>query len=417
MRLASVFLKIIKKYAKVSFFLLFCVAVSIPVLAQSKAELQRQRRQKEKEIRITRRLLKETTQKQRRTLKYLNVLEKQIRAREELIGNLQNQLHLINMGIAQTSDIADALEKDLEALKKEYARLLYYMYKNRNQYNVLTFIFSARSYNEAYKRLKFTRYYTDFRKKQFELILKTQVSLTEKITALKEQQAEKKIVLEQLSVQKKELETDKNDKSKLAEELKGQQNELKKKLRAQQLVARKLDNAIRNIIKREMAKNSKAGTSKGSKAIPDASLTPEVLKLSSQFAANKAKLPWPVERGSISEYFGTQNHPTLEGIIINNSGIKIRTPKGSKARAIFGGEVSYVIEIPGANHSVIIKHGQYFTVYSNLKSISVKRGEKVKTKQEIGVVGESKTNGETEIELQVWKSGEKLNPVQWIYRK
>lgn len=421
MRLASVFRKTIKKYAKATLFLFFCLVVSAPLFAQSKAELERQRKEKEREIRLTRRLLNETNRKQRRTLKYLNVLERQIRTREELIGNLQNQLHLINLGIAETSDIADALDKDLEALKKEYARLLYYMYKNRNQYNLLTFVFSARSYNEAYKRLKFTRYYTDFRKKQFELIQKTQASLAEKITTLKEQQAEKQIVLAQLSEQKKELETDKDEKSKLSEELKGQQDELKKQLREQQRVARKLDNAIRDIIKREMKKSSKPGApkvkGKSSTTTADEALTPDVVKLSSEFAANKSKLPWPVERGFISEYFGTQNHPTLDNIIVNNSGVKIRTPKNSKARAIFGGEVSYVIEIPGANHSVIIKHGKYFTVYSNLKSISVKRGDKVKTRQEIGVVGESKINGETEIELQVWKSGEKLNPAQWIIRK
>jgi murein hydrolase activator len=419
MKSASAFLKITRKYVRFYLILIFCFAVT-PLKAQSRKELEIQRRQKEKEIRLTRRLLNETSQKQRRTLKYLNVLEKQIRTREELIANLQNQLHLINLNIMQTSDLADALGKDLESLKKEYARLLYYMYKNRNRYNLLTFVFSANSYNEAYKRLKFTRYYTGFRKKQFEIIQKTQSSLSEKITILKEQQAEKQIVLEQLGVQKRELENDKADKSQLAESLKGQKDELKKQLREQQRVAQKLDNAIRNVIKREMLKNTKAGTtSKSNKKteLPDADLTPEILKLSSEFAANRSKLPWPVERGYISEYFGTQNHPSIENVIVNNSGIKIRTPKNSGVRTIFSGEVSYVIEIPGANHSVIVKHGKYFTVYSNLKSISVKRGDKIRIKQQIGTVGESLQTGETELELQVWKGGEKLNPAQWIYRK
>ncbi|RYD70266.1 MAG: peptidase M23, partial [Sphingobacteriales bacterium] len=149
----------------------------------------------------------------------------------------------------------------------------------------------------------------------------------------------------------------------------------------------------------------------------DVGLTPEAQKLSSEFAGNRSKLPWPVERGFITERFGRHEHPTIPDVVVNNSGIKIRTEKGGKARCIFGGEVTNIIRIPGANKAVIVKHGNYFTVYSNLSEVFVHAGDKISVKENIGSIAENIMNGETEMELQIWKNEEKLNPESWIYPK
>ena len=388
---------------------------------QSRKELERQRKQKEKEIKLTQKLLKETQTKHKQTLAYLKTLNKQIRTREELIGTLQNEVHVLNRSIQQDNSIVNSLRFDLKAMREEYGRILYFTYKNRSSLDMLSFLLSASSFNEAVKRLRFIRYYSEYRQKQVEIIERTEKSLQAKIDDLKVQYAQKDEALQTMNVEKRSLDQDKQEKNQLAKKLKGDESKLRKQLKDKQKVAAKLDKAIRDIIAKEIAaENKKAGSkvdSKGEvKKTGEIKMTPEMEKLSNEFASNRSKLPWPVEKGFISEKFGSHEHPTLDHVTVNNNGIKIRTNSGSGARCIFAGEVRNIIRIPGANISVIVKHGAYYSVYSNLASVSVKPGDKVTTKQMLGTVAENTMNGETELELQIWKGSTKLDPEGWLYK-
>lgn len=413
----------IRKHSKLLGLLLCLLLCAGNVFAQSRAELEKRRKQKEQEIKLTRKLLADTKAKKKETLAYLQLLNKQIENRQSIIGTLQKEVKVISESIADGNDVVFSLENDLVNLRKEYGKLVYFMYKNRRTYSMLMFVFSSNSFNEAYKRIKFLQFYSQYRKKQVELIVKTEASLTAKVTDLKQKQADKQQVLQELGVQKQSLEEDKKEKDQLAQKLKGDEKKLRKQLKESQRAAEKLDRAIRNIIAKEIAANNKkaakeSGSSTGKDKTTvrknDIGLTPEAAKLSSEFAGNRAKLPWPVERGFITEKFGRHEHPTIPDVIVNNSGIKIRTEKGASARAVFAGEVTNVIRIPGANKAVIVKHGNYFTVYSNLAEVYVHAGDKISVKQKIGSIAENIMNGETEMELQIWKNEEKMNPEAWI---
>lgn len=428
MKRLSIFHLHIPASIRIFLALLLLTATALPANGQSRAELERQRKQKERDIAQTKKRLAETSEKQKKTLAYLNDLTSLIQQRQELIGTLQNQLHIITVRIDQESDIVGSLERDLDTLKKEYARLLYFMYKNNGSNNMLSFIFASGSFNEAIKRIKFIQFYTEYRKKQMALIVVTERSIIQRVTDLQEEQKAKEEVLAQLNEQKKSLENDKQEQARLMQNLKGQEKDLRKQLKEQQRIANRLDKAIRDIIARELAAanrkiKTKAPKIPGSVNTPRSStstgtmLTPENAKLSAEFSSNRLKLPWPVERGAISEHFGLHEHPSIHNVTVNNSGIKIKTPEGAKARCVFDGVVASVVKIPGANRAVIIRHGGYFTVYSNLEEVNVHAGEKVHTKQEIGTVGVNSINGEREMELQVWQGGQKLNPENWIARR
>lgn len=418
MKRPLIFLHLTKKCSRYFFLLLLCLLLSLSSYAQSRSQLEKQRKKKEQEIALTKKLLAETNVKQRKTLDYLNVLNKQIKSRQELIGTLQNELHLIEIEIAREDDIVNALHNDLEALKSEYAKLMYFTYKNRNSNTLLSFIFSSNSFNEAIKRFKFIQFYTSYRNNQIILIKRVSESLKSKIQNLQSAQIEKTLVLESLNNQKIKLEGDQNEMQKVAQDLKGEQSQLLKELREQQRIASRLDKAIQDIIAREV-KNKTTTSSSGKNE--ELMLTPEAQKLGQEFAGNRTKLPWPVERGYISEKFGSHDHPTIPNVKINCNGVRIRTTKGAQARSIFSGTVAGVVKIAGT-YAVLINHGLYYTVYNNLSEVYVRKDEKVKAKDAIGLVAENLDNGQTEIELEIWqvnagKSTEKLNPEQWLFRK
>jgi len=398
--------------------------------AQSRGELEQQRKQKEQEISALKKRLSETGAKERKTLAYLSDLNELIRQRQSLINTLQNQLNAITLHIAEESDIVSALDSDVDNLKKDYAKLLYYMYKNRRSVNTVSFVFAAHSFNEALKRVEFVRFYTSYREEQVELIEKTEASLASGIADLKTEEASKKEVLASLDDEEKSLESNKQEQNQLMHRLQGDEKKIRRQLAEQQRVAKKLDKAIRNIIAKEIAESNRkarAGNKtthaekenrRTTKNQPELAPTPEMAELSARFAENRSRLPWPVDNGAIIEHFGVHEHPTLASVTVNCNGVVIKTPEGSKARCVFGGKVTAVITIPGANNAVIVNHGNYFTVYSNLDKVIVHTGEKLSVKQEIGTVGVDKITGEPQIELEIWKApDEKLDPEKWLMRR
>jgi len=437
MKFLSAYRSLILKSTSVALFSAFLLFYSDGGHAQvqSRKELEKQRKKKEQEIALTRKRLGENNRKEKKTLAYLNDLKELISERESLINTLQSQLTEITTHIGEEADIVTALEKDVDDLKTEYAKLLYYMYKNRKSTSMASFVFATNSFNEAVKRVKFIQYYTTYREKQVDLILKTEESLGSRITDLKQQEAAKKEVLASLDEEKASLEADKKEQSALMLQLKQDEKGLKKQLAEQQRVAKKLDNAIRNIIKKEIAEATKKARAqrKGKSHVKEKTVfhqtqkekqneeletTPEMTELSAKFAGNRSRLPWPVERGAITEHFGTHEHATLSHVNVNCNGVVIKAPSGAKAKCVFGGTVSAVISIPGANNAIIVNHGNYFTVYSNLDNVYVHKGDKITTHQEIGIVGVNRITGETEIELEIWKApDQKLDPEGWLQKR
>lgn len=400
-----------RRYSK--YFLLFVSSLlwAIGGVSQTKEELEQKRKEKEKEIAYTKNLISQTNEKQKETLNYLNLLSRKIKVREELIQTILQEIDYLSKKIQQEREIIGAMEDDLSRLREEYKQIVEFAYKTRSRYNKLGFIFSAKNFNQAFKRLKFLQYYSRYRKRQIELIKQTQASLQRKVKDLNLKRAEKRRLLDKQKHVMASLENDKQEKKQLVGKLRVKEKELKNELKRKKRIASQLDKAIRAIIKREMEAAKERKKEKG------LALTPEAKILSGEFEKNKSHLPWPVDRGFISGTFGRHEHPTLEGVVVNNNGINITTNKEAGAKAIFDGEVRSVVNLRGAGLAVLVRHGEYFTVYSNLVEVFVKPMEKVEARQKIGKVFSDPRTGETELHLEIWKSSKKLDPQEWLAKK
>lgn len=376
---------------------------------QNKVELEKKRKEKEQEIEYTKRLIEEVTNKQRESVSSLQILKRQIENRQSLVSTISSELAYLNEDILQNMDIIEALQRDLSNLKSEYARIVRFAYKNRNTYNKLGFIFSAPTFNQSYKRFKLLQNYTQYRKNQLMLIDETQKSMKNKINELNFQRLQKAYLLSRQEAEKISLENDQNKQGHLLGSLKNKERELRRQLREKERIAAELNRQIDEVIRREIAESKKSTKNK-----TELGLTPEAQMLSYEFEKNRGKLPWPVEKGVISEPFGVHEHPMFKGVLTNNNGVNIQTNKEAMARAVFDGEVTLVATIPGAYNFVVVKHGEYFTVYSNLEDIFVRKGDKIKTKQVLGKVHTNSQNGDTEIHFEIRKNTTILDPTTWL---
>jgi septal ring factor EnvC (AmiA/AmiB activator) len=314
--------------------------------------------------------------------------------------------------------------------------LILYADKNKNVYQRLMFVFAANDFNQAYQRIKIIQEFAEYRRTQAEEIISTKNQLNGKKTEL-QQQVDEKTQLKQSEVSNKtQLEKEKVNQAELLAQLSLKEKALKKALAQKQKTKQNLDRAIERLIAKEIEKARKKTTStttttttatktitpkSGSKTTApkraEISLTPEAEKLSNSFISNKGSLPWPVESGAISSSFGQHEHKDLKGVIINNNGVDILTRQNASARVLFNGVVSGIITLPGAGKAVIVRHGDFFTVYSNLETVNVATGQSLNTKQSIGMVASSQESpGKGEIHLEIWRNSEKLNPQSWIAR-
>lgn len=412
------------KYIITIFILFLGVGIAISQ-TQTKEDLQNKKRQLTKEIEQTNRILRETQKNKKATLTQLNALIKQIEVREKLINTISSEIRALEGQIGKTNSEIDQLRAELEQLKLEYAAMIKFAYRNQSSYNKLMFVFAANNFNQAYKRLKYLQQFSEYRQKQAKYIEQAQSKLEEKMLELEDDKKDKNVLLVDEQQEKVILGKEKNQKETIAKQLTVKESTLKKQLATKQAQAKKLDRMIEDIIRKEIeAARKKAeaeAKAKGTKmptgdktSSSNLALTPEAQKLSKDFTNNKGKLPWPVEKGVIVEYFGTHEHPQLKGVMISNNGVDIKTAKGASVRAVFSGRVSGVIQIVGGLYAVLINHGEFTTVYSNLSSVSVKMGQELNTKQNIGTVA---TDEElSSMELQVWKGVTKLNPVDWLAR-
>lgn len=426
-------------FNKYNFFILLFAFCYFSVQSQNDKKLLQENKKKiEQEIRFTNQLLKETKKDKQNSLNQLIVLKNQINKREELITNISQEINVINSEINYTQNSVDKLIKDLSDLKAEYAKMIIAANKNRGSNNILMFIFASENFNQAFQRVKYYKQYSSFRKAQAQLIINKQTELSKKRLELQTQKQIQNQLLANNQTEKIQLTQEQEAKNKTVQQLQKTEKELLKTLRRKEAEAKKLQKDIENIIAEEVRKAKAASKLRAeNKAKPNNNIskknnkedevkpkttseiltdTPEEMALSNSFASNRGKLPWPSEKGIISSTFGNHSHPELPGIVINNDGIDITTNKGASARAIFNGEVSAVISGPNGNDVVIIRHGNFLTVYSNLTSVYVKRGEKVNTKQRIGMISTNEDDDKTILQFQIWKGNSKLNPAEWIAR-
>lgn len=383
---------------------------------QSKEELQDKKRKLQDEIEYTNNLIEETKKSQSNSMDQLLKLNKKIDARQEIINTIYEEVKLLDRKIEKNKTAIANLEADLQELREEYAKMLYYTYKNRSSYNRLLFLFSSKNFNQAYKRLKYLQQYTSYRKRQAQLIVKTREEINKKIEALEVIRSEKKVLLASLETERQNYSNEKKEQEGILNSLKKKESDLLKDLNRKQRTAEKLQRAIEEIIREEIRKAREAAAKAGStsKGFP---MTPEAQQLSNNFSANKGKLPWPVAQGVITGRYGTHPHPVLKQIQVKNNGIDISTNAGSTARSIFEGIVSKVLIIPGEGKSVLIRHGEYLSVYSYMSEVYVKAGDKVVTKQELGMLVSENANTKTTIHFELWKGMSTLDPSFWLYIK
>jgi murein hydrolase activator len=405
---------------KRSIITFFLIVLSLAgVYAQKdRTKLEQDKKKVEEEIEYTNQLLDQTRQNKQNSLNEVVILNKKIGQRERLIGTINDQIQIVDGQMMSAQDSINLLEKDLQALKDEYAKMIYYSYKNKNLYDRLIFVFSADDFNQAYQRLKYFEFYNDYRKKQALLIQMKEKRLEIKMEDLASIKDQKNTLLTSEEQQRQKLTTEREEKNKSVQKLSKKEKDLQKTLKEKEAAAKKLQQAIQQIIAEEIKAANERANKTGAVATKtgEFALTPEEKVISDNFMSNRGKLPWPVEKGIISSTFGEHPHPVLKNVKVRNNGIDILTEPGNEARAIFNGVVTRVMNVPNNNNVVIIRHGEFLTVYSNLDQVYVKIGEKVATKQKIGTVFTNKADSKTELHFEVWQSKTLLDPEIWLAR-
>ncbi len=389
--------------------LLFLLMINIAAWSQSAESLEKKINSIQKDIRLAEKLLKETSKNKETTINQVSLLQTQIEQRESLIKTYQNQVNALNRDIQKNKNEITNLKKDLALFQKEYANLLLIAYRNKGKTNNFMFIFSSDDFNQAMRRMRYIRELNNSVKIKIEEIKSTQEKINEQ---LEKNENNKKEIEEVLTKEKEENASLKKDRDKLNKDiasLNKKEKQIQSDIKKKENETKKLKKQIEKIIAEEIkkAKEREELAKKNNTKSFD-------YNLSSNFAQNKGKLPYPVEQGIITGKYGLSQHPTQKKVTVNNNGVDISTTKGAKARSVFEGEVSYVM-LQGNNNVILIRHGLYFTLYSNLEKVFVKTGDKVATGQEIGRVHTNVSDGKTILHFEIWQENRTtVNPALWI---
>ena len=428
---SSLFPRTMKNVIKI---ILLC-SLAFPVCSQSKSEkLKKEQHKLEKKIANTKSLLRKVSSNKEESLNELQLIENQIKSREALLRVYDNQVKMADIYIQEKESELKALRLRIEKLKKQYKEMILYAYKNRNKNGQMMYVLSADSYYDSQKRNKYLKSVSSLHKKQLALIKQDQIKINQEIERIEIEKSRKKETLIQKRIEREEIETDRQKKLEIFTSIQNREDVLIADIRKNESKKREVKKRINTEIKREIEeiekKRREAERKKREAAINNGETTDnsavdfmdessEGKIVSKKFENNRGTLPWPVEKGSIVERYGRNQHPSLKGVYTNNNGIDISCPLNAPIRAIFNGEISSVFTISGSGKVVIVKHGNYRTVYSNLKETAVSKGDKVATKQRIGtVIGESSSLGRLHFEIHKVSgtSTKSLNPVLWIYR-
>jgi len=436
--------------------LLFSFVMLIAYTPQSfaqkgnKKDLENKKKKLKEEINTINDLLHETKSSKKMSMNQVAILNKKISVREELISTIKYEIHLINKQITENQTSINNLNATLDKLKKDYAAMVYFDYRNSDAYSKLMFLFAADSFNQAYQQYKYTQQIAEYRRKKAIEITNTQAEITQKIAELNSRKEEKKQLLTSEDSEKENLAKEKTEQENTLSNLQETEKHLKDDLNNKKSEIENLNAAIKKLIqeevkrqqeeekqktlalakkKKDRAERAKERKTKASSKNKDAEIkadakaeaaeiaeTKEAEQLSTDFASNRGKLPWPVAKGVITIGFGEQEHPTIKGFMINNNGVEISAAKGQNARAVFEGVVTGVTTVPGIGKIVIIRHGDYLSVYSNLQEVLVKSGDKIALKQNIGSIAYNEDANRNVINFQIWKGQKILNPEEWLYK-
>lgn len=405
----------ITKSWRLSSIILFAFLLGFTTsFSQSKTQLKRKKAKIQKELQKLNGLLGETRTNKRKSEIQLLILNKKIGVRKELIFAIDNEVSYINNDIRSQRIFIDTLQSKLFQLKVQYTKMVQFAYRNRNSTNKLIFIFSSDDFNQAYKRLKYIHEISEYRVYQVEQIRLTQEKIKEKIVELEQKKVRKILLKDNKKLEFTQLQEEQGESKVLYNELRKDEKKLKVNINRKKEASRKLNAAIKKIIEREIAEARKRAEEEKRKG--GIGLTPKSNSLSKDFMGNKGKLPWPVNKGMISGKFGNQKHEIYEHLTTINNGIDILTNKGTKAHAVFDGKVAAVIVLPGGKKAVLVQHGEFFTMYSNLNKVFVEKGHNIKTQEDIGSII-TDDNGKTEIHFEIWQGNQKQNPSLWIAYK
>ena len=393
--------------------LLFSMTNISTVQAQNKRTvLERKKSRLKSDIDYKNTLLKKTEKEKSTTLNQLVLLRDKIAKREELIGTINSEVKYLDSEINKNEELIASMERDIATLKEEYAKMIQFAYRNRSNYDKIMYVFASEDFNQAYKRLRYLQQYSEFRKKQTEDIRHLEGMLVKKNAELLAEIAEKQSLLQNETKEKTTLAKEKTQQQKVLTNLQTQEKELRKEILAKQKEQEQLQKAIQTLIAEEI----RLAQQQNSSNTGEWKLTPEAAALANSFTANKGKLPWPVEAGTITDKFGVHSHPVLKNIKIRNDGVGISTKEGTTARAVFEGQVTKILIIPGAGKVVIIRHGDYLTVYGNLKDVYVTSGDNVKIKQILGEILTNRDKTELQFEIRKGKEAITLDPTYWLFQ-
>lgn len=382
--------------------------------SQKQKELEAKRQQLQNEIEQINALLFTDKKKEKSIISQVEDLNYKVNVRKNLIKVTNDQANLLTREINANQKEISSLRDQLKLLKEDYAKMIVKSYKSRSDQSKVMFLLSSDNFKQAYKRLQYIKQYANYQKEQGEKIKGKTQKLQDLNASLLKQKKDKEKLIEENRIAKNRLEEELNQQQVLMASVRKNLSAYNSQIKKKQQEADKIDREIDRLIREAIAEsNRKAGNSSTSKGY---ALTAEAKALAVNFELNKGKLPWPVEKGVVKLGYGKQPSPIDKTVTINSNGVRIATEEGAKVRAVFDGEVTGIIILKNANPAIIIRHGNYFTIYKNLSKIFVKQGDKVSTKQIIGEVFTNKSNGETILGFGVNNNSNTENPANWIYR-
>jgi septal ring factor EnvC (AmiA/AmiB activator) len=376
-------------------------------------ELEVQKERLTIEIKQINKLLFKNTKKKKDVLSEVEDLNLKISVRSQLVNVNNQQANLLTRQISVNERDIGNFRKELTALKKDYAEMIRKSYKSKSSQNRLMFLFSSESFLQAYKRIQYMKQYASFRKKQGDEIADKTTTLQTLNTTLINQKRKKEVLVSENQKVQQTLEIERKSQEVLIRSLKKRASSLATSIKQKQKKAAAIDREIERLIREAIAASNKAAGKKSSKTFV---LTPEAELLAKNFTANKGRLPWPVEKGVVTQRFGTQPHPVVRTTMIKSNGVTIATSPNAVVRAVFEGEVMTVLSFKGSNPTVLIKHGNYITTYKNIGKLYVKKGDNVKAKQAIGEIFTHPQTGKTILQFSVFNEFTPQNPKSWIYK-
>ncbi len=408
---------------------LFLMISSLGMAQLTQEELEQRKAKIQEEIIEKERMLQEVRSKEKSVSKLLELQKEKIGLKEKLIHTTNKQARVLNDNMYLNQLEINKLKKDLEVLKKDYAEMVLKSYKSRSQHSRAMFLLSSENFTQAYKRLQYMKQYSSYRKMQGQEIKDKTSKLTNHYTELTKQKEEKDKLLAEQQKQREDLEKERQEQEKIANSLKKDKKQIAAEIKKKQQESRKIDAQIQKLIREAIAEANRKAAAAKAKANPKTTtaaetkkiessakvvLTPEGKIISDNFKANKGRLPWPVERGVISLGYGDQPHPVYKSIMVHNSGVDITTDANASVRAVFKGEVSQIQRI-GNKFAVLVKHGDYFTIYHNLASVSVSEGDMVSAKQTLGKV-KADADGKAVVRFMISQNSTSINPTLWLNR-